>query len=214
MGENDFQENNFEINENMELEYDITIPRFVNILSKINSLSPEKQKDFFSGTYRDNEILIEKNETFQISHKKKSTKKFDDKLNVLTLNTESLTPSILKKKIIPKINFNFINNEEKEENMNIYEDCIEKLKLSKDYFFNDNYEYLENLINNESKGDKIKKIKFNFTFQKVDFGNNYYYFLVRCIDNKDEDNFDSNSEMNLKNTNISNLVKNKICEFI
>ena len=213
-GENDFQENNFEINENMELEYDIIIPRFVNILSKINSLSPEKQKDFFSGSYRDNEILIEKNETFQISHKKKSTKKFDDKLNVLTLNTESLTPSILKKKIIPKINFNFINNEEKEENMNIYEDCLKKLKLSKDYFFNDNYEYLENLIDNESKGDKIKKIKFNFTFQKVDFGNNYYYFLVRCIDNKDEDNFDSNSEMNLKNTNISNLVKNKICEFI
>ena len=214
LGENDFQENNFEINENMELEYDITIPRFVNILSKINSLSPEKQKDFFSGSYRDNEILIEKNETFQISHKKKSTKKFDDKLNVLTLNTESLTPSILKKKIIPKINFNFINNEEKEENMNIYEDCLKKLKLSKDYFFNDNYEYLENLIDNESKGDKIKKIKFNFTFQKVDFGNNYYYFLVRCIDNKDEDNFDSNSEMNLKNTNISYLVKNKICEFI
>ena len=215
-GEKDFQENNFEINENMELEYEIKIPRFLNILSRITSLSPEKQKDFFLGSYRDNEILLEKKQSIQISNIKQKYK-LSDKLNILSLNPDCLTPCVSKKINVPKINLNIINipyNEEKDDNIDIYEDCLKKLKLSKEYFFSDNYEYLEMLIDKETIGENIKKIKFNFTFQKINFGDNYYYFLIRCIDNKDEDNFDSNSEMNLKSTNINNIIKNKICEFI
>ena len=40
------------------------------------------------------------------------------------------------------------------------------MKLSKDYFFSDNYEYIENLFENK-KGDNIKKININNLYKCI-----------------------------------------------
>ena len=62
----------------------------------------------------------------------------------------------------------------------------QKIKEYRSLFNSGNFTELENLIDNCNKDSFSNEYKFNFTFDRMKFGENEVAYIVRCIDNKNE----------------------------
>ena len=72
---------------------------------------------------------------------------------------------------------------------------------------------MEKLIDNDLKDDNIIEIKFNFTFEKYLFGKNQCIYIIRCINNKNDNRTLSNSsEDNIMN-DTQNQIKRRLEKF-
>ena len=84
---------------------------------------------------------------------------------------------------------------------------MEKIFLYKKLFKEEKFDELEKLIDNDLKEENIIEIKFNFTFEKYSFGKNQCVYIIRCIDNKNDNRTLSNSS---EEDNIMNDTHNQI----
>ena len=82
----------------------------------------------------------------------------------------------------------FISKEAKENSHQSEEERIYKQKI-KEYrtlFTTGKFSELENLIDECNKDSFSNEFKFNFTFDRMKFGENEVAYIVRCVDNKNE----------------------------
>ena len=81
-----------------------------------------------------------------------------------------------------------ITKEEKDNSHQSEEEKIyrQKIKEYKNLFNTGNFSELENLIDKCNKDSYSNEYKFNFTFDRMKFGENEVLYIVRCIDNKNE----------------------------
>ena len=81
-----------------------------------------------------------------------------------------------------------ILKEEKDNSHQSEEEKIyrQKIKEYKNLFNTGNFSELENLIDKCNKDSFSNEYKFNFTFDRMKFGENEVLYIVRCIDNKNE----------------------------
>jgi hypothetical protein len=77
-----------------------------------------------------------------------------------------------------KENYNKQSEEEK-----VYR---QKIRQYKSLFNNNKFTELEELIDLNNKDSTSIEFKFNFTFDRIKYGNNEVCYIVRCIDNKNE----------------------------
>ena len=213
--EKDDIHDNIEINENVELEYEIKLPQFLIDYSEKTNKNESKFLVQLMGNELDDEYLKEKNgdsdenelllESEKIDILHKYNKKQLDNNNEKTSsknnnNTPAPTPTptptpggdnftlISNASKEDQIDFNKYNEEEKlyKTKMNQYKSLFNDGKLNK----------LENLIDNCNKNTSSIEYKFNFTFDKYRYGNKQIAYIVRCVDNKnDAGNEDEESEV-------------------
>jgi hypothetical protein len=62
----------------------------------------------------------------------------------------------------------------------------QKIRQYKSLFNNNKFTELEELIDLNNKDSTSIEFKFNFTFDRIKYGNNEVCYIVRCIDNKNE----------------------------
>ena len=213
--EEDINEN-LEINENVELEFEIKLPQFlVNFAHKTNNknevilhktlsmLSANNQDQIDeeeSNNENDNDINNEndndndnENELL-VSESSKRLKINDSTSNRLisTPNTptpEGFTPtptfnpnSFMKRKSLKAQLNNKFNKKSEEEKI-----CFEKIEEYQYLFKEGKFEELEDLIDSCNKDSSISEYKFNFTFDKYKYGDDGLGYIVRCIDNRNQE---------------------------
>ena len=258
------ENDNIEINENIELEYEIKIPHFLISLSnstinnervfnkeilkselirenRLNSLYTTNNNTSFdpSFTYtigrkesinsnnNENEdkkqlkiineediSLLSKENSPNISHKHlKVNFSFTDK-NYIEKKNKTPTPGInIDNNILRSKSNNITNFAFKGRKKNPEIDGLEQIHLYKKLFNEEKYDELEKLIDNDLKDDNIIEIKFNFTFEKYLFGKNQCIYIIRCINNKNDNRTLSNSsEDNIMN-DTQNQIKRRLEKF-
>jgi len=209
--EKDDIHDNIEINENVELEYEIKLPQFlVDYLEKVNKndnkiikmLENENPSgEEINGKEEDmedeNDLLLKK----EINEKSKKIGNINNKNNKNNFNTATPTPtptptpgnesphkyitiisnSIELKEGEDKDNNIFTKNYSKEEQ--IYKNRMDQYKT----LFNEGkINQLEELIDTCNKNSSSIEFKFNFTFDKYKYGQKQISYIVRCVDNKND----------------------------
>ena len=212
--EEDMHEN-LEINENVELEFEIKLPQFlVNFARKtsnknaatlhktlsmlsINNQDPiDEEEESNNENDNDNEISNDNENDLLVSESSKRLKMIDSTSNRLisTPNTptpEGFTPiptptpnpdsNIKRISLKSQIN-NKLNKKSEEEKI-----CFEKIEEYQHLFNEGKFEELEDLIDSCNKDSSVSEYKFNFTFDKYKFGEDGLGYIVRCIDNRNQD---------------------------
>ena len=206
----DFLES-IEINENVELEYEIKLPKFlIDYSEKTNKNIDIKEKE--NSEKDDNSDSIDESDEKDLLLKQEK--------NINNING-SQTPgegtlfgdNALKKdsydftninEINKSIEFNKQSDEEKiyNEKMNQYKMLFNKGKLSD----------LENLIENCNKESLSIEYKFNFTFLKFFYGDNQICYIVRCIDNKND--YENSEEESGNEFDLNGIYKKEKIESI
>ena len=199
---------NIEINENIELEYEIKIPKFISDYSYYSYNKEKTIKIDFSDSSDENE----KDENNQLLSNQKSGKK--------TVNFNLSKNKKIKKTVTNKYyetpgnTTNDTKTPDDNIQNNINENNIFEKKINeyKNLFILEKYSELENLMDEDTMNEECIEIKFNFTFKKYYYGDNLYAYIIRCIDNKNEIvSFDSEEEQNIQNAETGNkLLKQKI----
>ena len=222
---------NIEINENIELEYEIKFPNFLVDYSektkKTNFKSINKLKTILAGEQDEYDNMLENEDDPLIEDSKTKTKVTSNfRSSVLfgsALNPKKETNQI--KKGPPKIsnyetpnptptptpnpdrstptpdqenNDKILNKQNEEKNK--YNKIIKKyLNL----FESCNFTELEDLIDSYNINSQ-QEYKFNFTFDRYNYGNNQVAYIVRCIDNKndagksEEETFNENDQKGVR----------------
>ena len=195
---------NIEINENVELEYEIKIPQFLIDYS-------EKTKYKMNKDYRDsffNEEELENDNYDNNESENIDSEDDDDEDNLLTQEKDINNNLSQKKKISNHIFKDYstptptpnpgsicgdnvksvILSERTKINQNCKEERIyfEKISQYKNLFSEEKFNELEDLIDFCNKNSSSSEYKFNFTFDNNKFGNEISY-IVRCIDDKNQD---------------------------
>ena len=212
---NNNENDNININENIELEYEIKIPKFFEKLSKNNNFiaSEFEYSSNFNNDNNNNKeeiIIIEEEKETLISNSipyKKSLKseninkihsKFAPKFSFKNQNTSSSNSSL--------------NRNTKEEEV---KEAIKRLNKYKKYFREEKFTDIEKLFDEDTQYESTVEFKFNFTFEKYNFNNNYAY-LIRCIDNKNDYDVNDNIIENLDYKNeekVSKIISQKLKYF-
>ena len=124
--------------------------------------------------------------------KNKNIKKNNKLLNLNDI-TPNKTPKPKKEQIQrSKSDFvQFLNRTQMPE-----KECIQKIKNYKNLFKNGKYEQLEHLIENDTKGDNVVTLHFNFTFEIYNYDKNKCIYIIRCIDTKNDNEYSINSYEN------------------
>ena len=205
--EKDDIHDNIEINENVELEYEIKLPQFlVDYLEKVNkndnkiikmleneSASPEEMNDKEEDMEDEHDSLLKK----EINEK---SKKKDNKNNFNTTGftptpTPTPTPGIESpSKYVTLISNSIGIKEEEDKEKNIFtnnytkEEQLYKNRMEqfKTLFNEGKINQLEELIDTCNKNSSSIEFKFNFTFDKYKYGNKQISYIVRCVDNKND----------------------------
>ena len=202
---------NIEINENIELEYEIKFPNFLidysektkkknfKPINKLKTILGEEADDNDNDNMLENEddpliddtksksklnsqlrssILFGSviNHQKEINLAKKETPKIsNDETPVSTPTPEGSTPTpnIEKKETI-------LNKQNEEKNK--YNKIIKKYVI---LFESCHFSELEDLIDSYNSNTQLE-YKFNFTFDRYNYGNNQVAYIVRCIDNKND----------------------------
>ena len=180
--------------------------------SEFNDDNIDQEEEEIIEQYDENDLLIEKGseekeETPDSLRESHSKSKFSPKLqskmrgslptssNILTtagptpISTPTPTPTQEKPNYSSKMikdhkednlkeNYNKQSEEEK-----IYR---QKIKQYKTYFNSGKFSELEELIDINNKDSSSNEFKFNFTFDRIKYGNKQLAYIVRCIDNKNE----------------------------
>ena len=191
---------NVEISENVELEYEIKLPKFLidysektnkdlNIEEQMNAISLEKEDLNDSEDSDEKDLLLtqEKN------------KIFEPQSPDLTPGEDTFfgdTPQV-ENTTINEVDKDFDYNKQSEEEK-IYNILIKQyITLFNEGKVSD----LEKLIDDCNNESLSIDYKFNFTFNKFIYGQNQISYIVRCIDHKNEygnseDENDNNSDLN------------------
>ena len=211
---------NVEINENVELEYEIKLPQFlIDYADKTNrqdnkeglikseeksnenegeNNDEDEKKEEIVEEYDENDLLIERNseekEDTQIATNDESkTKRRQSKIpnQYSNMNTPTPTPGGLTPTPNPvdiKASSKLITKDIKENSHQSEEEKIfkEKIKEYKSLFNSYKFSELEDLIDKCNKDSFSNEYKFNFTFDRMKYGENETVYIVRCIDNKNE----------------------------
>ena len=208
--EEDMHEN-LEINENVELEFEIKLPQFLinfshktsnknatNLHKTLSMLSVNNQdqiEEEESNNEYDNDINNDNENELLVSESSKIIKIIDSTSNRLinTPNTptpEGFTPTptpdpdsnVIKRKSLKAQINNKFNKKSEEEKI-----CFEKIEEYKHLFNEGKFEELEDLIDSCNKDSSVSEYKFNFTFDKYKYGEDGLGYIVRCIDNRNQD---------------------------
>ena len=227
---------NIQINENVELEYEIKLPQFLIDYSdktnrkdnklgvKSSSMNSEIQDndnnedEDIEEQYEENDLLIDKgseirNETTdslkESNIRSKLSKNMKSRLqgsrnpsnkNINDTLTPTPTPtpdgdtptptpngnrhhrpsSNMKENLKNNLKENYSKQSEEEK---VYR---QKMRQYKSLFNNNKFSELEDLIDLNNKDSTSIEFKFNFTFDRIKYGNNQVAYIVRCIDNKNE----------------------------
>ena len=251
-----------DINENMEIEYQMNFPHFLLKYSYYTkNKNNEEVEDSINDSSQNNEdITINENSIINTENNtllNHDTSIIYSEYNDSTINNEDnnnyIKPKInndihlsgnliLQKKTrnssfkysrgnLDKYN-NFLNNIQ-ETNLNqnttsniVYYDYTstpiktrkpeniliegkKKIMLYKTLFQSGNFKELETIFDRDSFDGGID-FKFNFSFEKYYYDNEKICFIIRCIDNKVEDDADSYKIPSQTNFSVIKLKKNKI----
>ena len=231
---------NIDINENIDLEYEIKIPKFMINFENFSKLctqlkntddDSEGEDNQTTRTYLDdsddNSSLIQKP---QVSHKflrkattakNKSNKDItfvthDSNKNVNISFNNKITPGntpnpniVVSKKSFNNssiININNNNNNNAKKNV-LYDEnlFLSKLEHYKKLFQNEEFDELEDLLDNDNNNSSTLIYKFNFTFKKKIYNENKMIYIIKCIDNKNEFINNESEDEDCKN----DIIKNK-----
>ena len=195
--EEDIHEN-IEINENVELEYEIKLPQFlIDYSEKSNKKegkameieSVQSESNYVSDIieeYDEEDLLMEeeRNKEKEIKTQKNNNINYTP-TPTPTPDGEAPTPisdSIDEESCINNPEQNVVFNKESEEEK-VYNNLMNKYKT----LFNEGkVNELEELIDTCNKNSASVEYKFNFTFDKYRYGNKQISYIVRCIDNKND----------------------------
>ena len=198
--EKDFIHDNIEINENVELEYEIKLPQFlIDYSEKTNKMESKYIVQLMSNDME--EEKIDKNnddENESLLKSENSIKNQSNKKNELNKNnniTPTPTPNPTPDEETPNnngslISNSIISNEKKNINLTKYSQeektYNNRMKQYKTLFNEDKIDELEELIDNCNKNSSSIEYKFNFTFDKYKYGNKQISYIVRCVDTKND----------------------------
>jgi hypothetical protein len=175
-----------EINENIELEYEIQIPMFLRDYMDSMNKKDKNKKLIKSGTSRSEQESKEDND---------ETKEEYDENDGLVTNDEIRGPETEGKE---GKNFNKQSDEDKEFQI--------KIRTSRNLFEMGKFDELEDFIQRINIERPAKEYKFNFTFEKYSYGNRGMSYFIRCIDNKAEYDDSQSNNMSI-NGNGDEKVK-------
>ena len=216
-GKKDGDLENIEINENVELEYEIKLPKFLIDFS-------EKTNKNIDLDGKEMDIVIHKedeNDSNDESEEKELLIKsdVDNNQNVNYMTPGLKTPGqdtnypyarpqmnteILKNEQDKKINF---NKQSEEERIYIY-----KMNQYKSLFNKGRINELERLIEEYNNESESIEYKFNFTFKKFIYGDNQISFTIRCIDSKN--NYENELEDSFNEMDLNGIYKKEKIESI
>jgi len=164
--ENIKKDSNIEINENIELEYEICVPQFLHEYTASMNSKDKKSGGSEGAEEKDDDVKTPRAGGNDDDDADESEKLVEGHGAVVKEEDE-------------KRNVNKQSDEEKEFSTTI--------KQYKNLFENGKFQELEDFINKTNKTNKTKELKFNFTFEKYKFGEDQFAFIIRCIDNKAEE---------------------------
>ena len=89
------------------------------------------------------------------------------------------------------------------------------IQLYKSLFEQERFEELENLFEINTKRNYIS-FRFNFSFERFIFHNNNYFYLIRCINNNKQKDYNNNenSDLNLHSLCNNQIIKDKIISLL
>ena len=209
---------NIEINENVELEYEIKLPKFLMDYSEKTNKNINISSNHMVNSTDADDI----NETIDESDEKDLLLKPDKKKNKINLISTPQTPTpggdtpdpditpqidsnidtTNRNEYDKKMGFNKLSEEEK--NYNNY------MSQYKSLFNEGKIDELENLIDICNKDSSSIEYKFNFTFDKLIYGNKQISYIVRCIDNKNDFGKSQEETENKIDLNSAKYKKEKI----
>ena len=201
------KEENIEINENIELEYIIQIAPFI---------------------FKYDDMTLKSNKNISNVNESLTPSVYNNEDEHDRLLTSTPTPQFIKTPKTPKNNNNYNmnngyvsmsdflkNNKIKKQEIDYEKYFKEKIKLYKNYFENEKFNELEEEFDKETKNEETIKYKFNFTFKKYFFSNDFAY-LIRCIENKNNTEIDDSEDEKSENKNYKIIFKslnNKFRDF-
>ena len=196
---------NIEINENVELEYEIKLPQFLidfseksnknerPIIQLINPQSESEEITEIIEEFDDEEDYLMEEER---KEKELKTLKKNNSIAKSNMNVSDLTPIPENNSIMPTPlsesmdEDSDINNAEQNIVFNKESEIekVYKLKINKykTLFDEGKINELEELIDVCNKNSSSLEYKFNFTFDKYKYNNKHISYIVRCIDNKND----------------------------
>ena len=225
---------NIEVNENIELEFEIKIPQFIIDYAKVSKLyshqynissdeeEEDEEKNNINGNLlisdEDDEDELEKiplmhqdNTLTQKNHiSKKKTKKISFAKIKFKHDETPYTPTP-EDETMGDLKAKIANDKDEVEHQSreqkVFTEVIkEYITLFNEGKFND----LENLIDLYNKNSSFKEYKFNFAFDRNYFGNNQVLFIVRCIDNQMEEGLISDKSFGDVNPSSLKYKKEKV----
>ena len=220
--EDEVENKDIEINENIELEYEIQIPKFLEFFTTIATENYNEKKNLEHSRLEKSKTNSNNNHYFCSFNKTKDDEKekllptknkkkifFNNEvIKMLPREKEHVIDS-LKTSIVPK-------DKKRKFLFNINVDNEQKLNYCKFLWKKEMYDELIELINRENNFRDITQINFNFTFEKYQFSDNYG-FIIRCVNNSN-DNLSNDYESvitkyNSEKTNYYKNGKNKLMLF-
>ena len=220
---------NLEINENVELEFEIKLPQFLinyshktnyktlsnlhkalSVISEAHEKS-ESEDEIIDESYEienDDEINNDNENELLVSETSKKIKMIDSisTRNISTPNTPTPTPDGLtfipnpkmKKQKTLKVQLSYkINKKSEEEKI-----CFEKIEEYKNLFNEGKFEELEDLIDSCNKDSPLSEYKFNFAFDKYKYGEDGLGYVVRCIDNRNQEGLSEEKSFDLDSKTV------------
>ena len=189
--ENEIRNTNIEITENYELEYEIIIPNFIIKFLEIPNKTELTQIIPKKSFHKDLNITNESSD--ESSRLLEKTKK------IVIFKNDTFNVSTPMPKKIETVKTNPFFQEE--------EIFFNKLEKYKKFFVTEQFNELEKCLDEDNKEENSFKYKFNFTFQKINFGFNEEAYIIRCIDALNEHYLISYSNVDLNLTEETPKVK-------
>ena len=184
---------NIEINENMEIEYQIKFPEFLSQYSFYTATLEQNYASDSSVTSSD--IIIQNRTSGHLALMEKIDNDNSGLINYFSKNieNETATPKIHSKinddqefiYISPKLTYresSFSPVKKKKERINYQINGVKLIYLYKTLFSQEKFYELEELFEENTNINYIS-LKFNFSFERFHFGENSVYYVIRCIDN-------------------------------
>ena len=223
---------NIEINENMEIEYEIKIPEFLIKYSyytkhlDYNSIESSSNEN----TFIDDDTHINCINSSIINNFKHPNDMIEETQNLIEEKSNQLSLQINSLIITPqtpvdhiqysKSNFNLLSadyspifrNESgfRKTKLDYQRNGRKNILLFKSLFDEERFDELEQLFESNTEKNYIS-YRFNFSFERINFSDNYYYYLIRCIDtNEEKDSNTDYSDSNLLSLCNNQIIKDKV----
>ncbi len=202
-----------EINENMEIEYQIKFPEFLSLYSF-------HSKDFINNEYNNSssitsEIILHNEKSGELAVKLEEEEELESfESNINKNNTKNFTPNQTNDGFLSPKTTKFKNNNfspsYKKKFINYQVNGVKYIFLYKSLFTQGKFEQLENLFDDNTICNFIS-LKFNFSFERLHFGENNHYYIIKCSNNKNiSNNYSQSSSDNEIQLNNDFILKNKI----